>query len=124
MTQPFPFTYQRAEVPVGLPAGNILYSPLEQSVLPTYVPQLDFTTVTSVFFRVTRQKDASSATWTAGSFTNVTTAGLVALYTFAGVSPAPSADLYIDGIYFLRPYLVTAARTIACLVQNLYVVLP
>jgi hypothetical protein len=109
---------------MGLPAGNILYSPLEQSILPSYVPQLDFTTVTQVYFKVTRQKDATSATWTAGSFTNVTTQGFVALYTFAGASPQPSTDLYIDGTYFLRPYLVTPSRTIACAVQNLYVVIP
>jgi hypothetical protein len=124
MTQPFPFTYKRAEIPVGIPAGNTLYFPLEQGNLPSYVPPLDFTTVTSVYFAVSRQKDASFATWTAQTLALVTTQGLVAIYTFAGLPPAPSSDVYISGVYFLRPYAITPSRTIPFDPQPLYVLVP
>jgi hypothetical protein len=124
MTQPFPFTYKRAEIPVGIPAGNLMYAPLEQGNLPTYVPAIDFTTITTVYWKVTRQKDTTTATWTTTVFSTVTTNGLVAIYTFAGVPPAPSTDAYIDGVYFLRPYVVTPSLTIPFDVQPLYVVIP
>lgn len=108
MTQPFVFSYKRAEVPIGVGPGNFLYWALENSILPTYVPPVDFTTVTQVFFTVLRQKDGTTAKWIAGSLTNVTTAGLVAVYGFGTTITSKPYDCYIDGTYLLRPYAVTA----------------
>ena len=121
MTQPFPFTYGRPEVPVGTGPGNALYQPIENVVTPSYVTPLDFTTVTSVYFVVTRTLDTSTAIWTAQTLTNVTTTGLVAVYQFG------ANDLPIACPYLLRPWCVTPAtspRGVPCRVGTLYVVSP
>ena len=118
MTQPFALSFGRLETPVNTPAGNKVYVPLENYVLPSWVPPLDWTTVTSVYFVVTRQLDATIATWTAGALTTVTTAGLVAVYTFA------AGDTYIACPYTLRPYAVTPGIVYPQPVVTLYVVTP
>ena len=109
MSQPFPFSYERAQVPVGIGPGNSLYWALENSVLPTWVPPLDFTTVTSVYFSVTRVKDASTDKWTATSLTTVTPSGLVAVFAFGSRVTGAPYECYIDGIYYLRPWAITAS---------------
>lgn len=119
MTQPFPFTYARAEVPTNYPAGNVIYFPVEQAVLPSYVPQLDFTTVTSVAIHVTRQPDASTATWITTTFTNVTTGGLVAVYTVLANDIGA-----LPGSYFCRAYLTAGGISIPCQLTTLYVLSP
>ena len=115
MTQPWPFTYGRPEIAVGSGPGNYLYQPIENVVLPSYVTALDFTTVTSVFFTVLRTLDQTTATWTAQSLTNVTTAGLVAVYQFA------IPDLTIACPYILTAHCVTPSGTRPCRPQTLYV---
>jgi hypothetical protein len=119
--QPFPFTYARAEIALGFAGGEPIYFPLEQAVLPTYVPQFDFTTVTSVYFAVTRQLDLTTAKWIAQTLSNVTIGGLLATYTCAGAPGLPSPDITVSGTYVLRPYAVTASRVVQFQSQALYV---
>jgi hypothetical protein len=121
VTQPFPFTYGRPEVPVGTGVGIMLYQPIENVVLPSYVTPLDFTTVTQVYFNVLRTLDQTMSTWVAQSLTNVTAGGLVAVYQFG------ANDLYIACPYLLRPWCVTPATSpkgVPCRVGTLYVVSP
>jgi hypothetical protein len=125
MAQPFSFTYGRAEVPVGIGAGNYFYFPLEQAALPPYIPQLDFTTITSVYFAVTRQRDTTTAKWTATILSDVTQTGLLALYPFSPVGPGVPGDCYIDGVYFVRPWAIdTLGRNIPFRPGRLYVMTP
>lgn len=119
MTQPFVVpSWPRPEIPVGWPAGNKLFVPLQNDALPSFVPPLDWTTVTAVSLSVTRQKDATTATWSPTTLIDVTTGGLVAVYTSLGT------EAYIDGTYFVRPYVTAAGISIPCTVQNLYVRTP
>jgi hypothetical protein len=118
MTQPFPYAFGRLETPLNTPVGNRIAVPLENPTLPPWIPPLDWTTVTSVYFVVTRQLDASISTWTASALTTVTTAGLVAVYTFA------AGDTYIACPYTLRPYAVTPGLVIPQPTVTLYVVSP
>ena len=118
MAQPFPFSFGRAEVPLNCPVGVALYVPLENIALPPYVQPLDWTTVTSVFFKVTRQLDTTTATWTADMLTTVTTLGLVAVYLFR------LNDTPIACPYTLRPYAVTPGVVVPCRAGTLYVVQP
>lgn len=123
MTQPFLPTWQRAEVAVGIGPGNGLYWPLQNNVLPNYVTAIDWTTVTRVFFTVTRQSDASVDTWDAGNLISVTTAGLVAVFTFGSRITVAPYECYIAGQYLLRPWAVTpsAPGGIPCQQQVLHV---
>jgi hypothetical protein len=95
--------------------GSNLYLPLENVVLPSYVTPIDYTTVTSVYLNVTRTLDQSTATWTAQALTNVTTSGLVAVYTF-GVG-----DLTIACPYVLDPWAVIGSVAIPFTTAQLYV---
>jgi hypothetical protein len=102
VTQPFaPQFYPPAVVPAGI-AGprNVLYVPLDQALVPSYVTPLDFTTVTGVRLSVTRP-DGTTALWVASSLLQVTTQGLIAVYTFA----TNGLDCTVDGAYKIRPYL-------------------
>lgn len=122
MTQPFPFTYRRPTVPVGIAAGNALYWPIENDNVPSYVPLIDFTTVTLVTLKVTRQRDGSTATWATSTFLSVTASGLVAVYQFS----ANGLDCPIDGDYLIRPYLSIPSFPVAvpCERQHLTVEVP
>lgn len=124
MTQPFqPQFYPVATVPTGI-AGprNAIYIPINQALLPSYVPGLDFTTVTGVLLVVTRG-DLSTVNWIASSLIDVTAAGLVAVYVFSltGVD-CPFGN---DGAYKIRPWLKIApdvGYTIPCSTAVLTVV--
>ena len=114
MTQPFAFTYGRPQTRVGA-VGNNYYVPLENVVLPSYVTAIDFTTVTSVFFNVTRTLDQSTIVWTAQHLTNVTTTGLVAVYTFQ------ANDLTIACPYVVDPWVVVGSVSVPFSSTTLYV---
>ena len=100
MTQPFaPQGYPAATIPLaGMVPPNPLYYPINQAILPAYVPPLDFTTVTAVTIHVARP-DGSAVQWVAGSLASVTADGLIAIYLFQ------AGDGTVDGAYALRPYL-------------------
>lgn len=101
MTQPFtPQVYPPPSIPVGTGPPNALYVPIEQGNLPSYVPPIDFTTVTAVTLHV-RRYDGTTAQWVVPSsaFLQVTTQGLVAVYALQ------AGDLPTDGPYQIRPYL-------------------
>lgn len=99
MTQPFSPVYPTASVPMGIGPPNALYYQLQQSILPSYIPNLDFTTVQGVRFNVVRQSNGTTAQWVATQLLDVTVQGLVAVYPFQ------VADTPIDGPYFIRAYL-------------------
>lgn len=116
MTQPFPITFQRTGVPVGIGPPNRYYVPLQNPAdLPDYVVPLDFTTVTSVQLSVLRTRDGSTATWTTSTFLDVTTAGLVAVYAFQ------TGDCPVPGDYEIRPYAIVPAGQVPLALQTLHV---
>lgn len=109
---------------MGIPAGNALYAPIEQGNLPSYISPIDFTTVTRVDLHVSRQKDTTTSLWSTSTFISVTTNGLVAVYLFSGTSPNASPDAYIDGVYQIRPHIITPTLDIPCDRTQLYVMTP
>ena len=117
-----PQFYPAATVPTGI-AGprNVLYVPLNQSIVPSYVTPLDFTTVTGVQLRVVRS-DGSAVNWNTATFLQVTSAGLIAVYTFANDgSDCPTG---VDGAYRIRPWLQITpdvTYTIPCSTSTLQV---
>lgn len=117
MTQPFsPQFYPAATIPVGIGPPNVLYAPIEQASLPSYIPNLDFTTVTGATLHVTRP-DGSKSQWVC-TLTSQTTAGVLAIYALQ------IADCPVDGPYQVRAYLSVTGflNSIPCTSTTLQVV--
>lgn len=99
MTLPFPITVGDITIPVGIGPPNVLAVGLQNDPnAPSYAVPLDFTTVTGIVFRVTRQRDLSTAQWVTSTFSEVTTAGFVASYAYQ------IGDVPIEGPYLVRAW--------------------
>lgn len=99
MTLPFPITVGDITIPVGIGPPNVLAVGLQNDPnAPSYATPLDFTTVTGVVFRVTRERDLSTAEWATTDVSSVTTAGLVASYAYQ------LGDVPIEGPYVVRAW--------------------